>query len=109
MLIPNLMIISGSGNLSGKTTMACRVIDQFAHLGIIAFKITPHFHETTQDLFLLTEQPGYSIFEEINNNENINHLLKLPHVMFHLDDLFGSKTLPFDFRDRKWIYNDPSF
>jgi hypothetical protein len=172
MLIPNLLLIAGTGNKSGKTTMACLVIEQFRHLGIIAVKITPHFHETTPGLITLADGEGYSIYEETesgtnkdtsrmlnsgaarvffakitdnylhtafseimklipswipvvcespalrhfiepglfvimksenaNNNKNINQLLLLPHVMFHLDDLSRFKTIPFDFADGKW-------
>lgn len=64
MIIPNLLLIAGTGNKSGKTTFACRVVEQFRDRGIIAIKITPHFHETTPGLKVLIEKPGYSVFEE---------------------------------------------
>ena len=50
MIIPNLLIIAGTGNKSGKTTLACRMIEQFRNPGLISVKITPHFHETTPGL-----------------------------------------------------------
>jgi hypothetical protein len=178
MIIPNLMLIAGTGNKSGKTTFACRVINQFRHLGINAIKITPHFHETTPGLELLDENPGFSVYKETNpdtdkdtsrmlqagaaavyfakvtdekllqafesilknikpgipvvceapalryqadpgmfvimkseksnNNKDINKLLRLPHVMFQLNDLKGIKSLPIDFRDGKWLTARPS-
>lgn len=58
------MLIAGTGNKSGKTTLACRVIEQFRYLGIIGVKITPHFHETTPGLITLADREGYSIYEE---------------------------------------------
>jgi len=64
MIIPNLLLIAGTGNKSGKTTFACRVIEQFRNSGIIGIKITPHFHETTPGLNLLFSRQGYSIYEE---------------------------------------------
>lgn len=64
MIVPNLLLIAGTSNKSGKTTFACRVIEQFRDSGIIGIKITPHFHETTPGLKLLATRPGYSIFEE---------------------------------------------
>lgn len=67
MIIPNLLIIAGTGNKSGKTTMACRLIEQFSSLDVISVKITPHFHETTRGLILLNEDAGYSIYEEKNS------------------------------------------
>ena len=66
MVIPNLLLIAGTGNKSGKTSMACRLIAQFRHLRIVSVKITPHFHETTPGLVLITEEPDYSIYEETN-------------------------------------------
>jgi hypothetical protein len=177
MKVPNLLLIAGTGNKSGKTTLACMVIEQFKGYGITGIKITPHFHETTPGLILLNEKPGYSVYEETNpdsakdtsrmlkagaakvffakvtdadlltafkeilnhippgipivcespalrffidpglfiimrsetsNNKNINELLKLPHVMFHIDDLTGIKTLPLDFDIAGWIKRYPS-
>lgn len=66
MIIPNLLIIAGTGNKSGKTSMACRIISQFRHLGIISVKITPHFHETTPGLVLISEKSGYMVYDETN-------------------------------------------
>ena len=67
MLIPNLLLIAGTGNKSGKTTMACRIIESFPDLAITAIKITPHFHETTEGLISTSDSDGYSIYEETNS------------------------------------------
>jgi hypothetical protein len=64
----NLLLIAGTGTKSGKTTMACRIIEQFRSLNITAIKITPHFHETTPGLRAIVEESGYSIYEETNSN-----------------------------------------
>lgn len=40
------------------------IIERFRDTGISAIKITPHFHETTQGLLLLSEEPGYSVYLE---------------------------------------------
>jgi hypothetical protein len=68
MTIPNLILIAGTGTKSGKTSMACRVIEQFSDLKITAIKITPHFHETTPGLRTVYEEEGYAIFEETDGN-----------------------------------------
>jgi hypothetical protein len=68
MKIPNLLLIAGTGNKSGKTTLACRVIEQFRDKGIAGIKITPHFHEITPGLVNLSESTGYSIYEETNSD-----------------------------------------
>jgi hypothetical protein len=64
MHIPNLLLIAGTGTKSGKTTIACRIIEQFSNLKIAAIKISPHFHETTPGLITLYEEEGISIYEE---------------------------------------------
>ena len=66
MLIPNLLLIAGTGTKSGKTSLACRIIEQFPDLMITAIKISPHFHETTPGLISKSEKIGYSIYEETN-------------------------------------------
>jgi hypothetical protein len=68
LIIPNLLIIAGTGNKSGKTSIACRLIEQFRHLEIVSVKITPHFHETTPGLVLISEKSGYSVYEEKNGD-----------------------------------------
>lgn len=68
MKVPNLLIIAGTGNKAGKTTMACRIIEKFRDRGVVAVKITPHFHETTPGLVPVIEKPGLSVYEEKNSN-----------------------------------------
>jgi hypothetical protein len=68
MKIPNLLLIAGTGTKAGKTTMACRIIGQFPDLEITAIKITPHFHETTPGLVLISEKTGFSIYKETDRN-----------------------------------------
>ncbi len=58
------------GTKSGKTSMACRIIKEFRDLEIIAIKITPHFHETTTGLLTISENSGYSIYEETDPDSN---------------------------------------
>jgi len=70
MTIPNLLLIAGTGTKSGKTTLACRIIEQFSHLNVTAIKITPHFHETTPGLKTIYEEPGYAIYEETNTDSS---------------------------------------
>jgi len=66
MTLPNLLLIAGTGNKSGKTTIVCRITESFPDLRITAIKITPHFHETTAGLIVFAYSDGYSIYEETN-------------------------------------------
>ena len=67
MIIPNLLLIAGTGTNSGKTSMVCRMIESFPGLRITAIKISPHFHEITSGLVLISEDEGYVIYEETNS------------------------------------------
>jgi hypothetical protein len=66
MIIPNLLIIAGTGNASGKTSMACRIIEQLVDQNVYGVKITPHYHDITPGLDPVKEASGYSIFRETN-------------------------------------------
>jgi len=78
MKVSNLLIIAGTGNKSGKTSMACKIIESFPELKITAIKITPHFHETTEGLAVFNEGNGYSIYTEtcMESNKDTSRMLK---------------------------------
>lgn len=78
MIFKNLLIIAGTGTKSGKTSLACRIIEQFSNLKITAIKITPHFHETTDGLVVKSEEQGYAIYEETNRetSKDTSRMLK---------------------------------
>lgn len=78
MYIPNLLLIAGTGTKAGKTSFACKIIEQFIDLSITAIKITPHFHETTAGLISKSEKEGYSIYEEtnLNTSKDTSRMLK---------------------------------
>lgn len=64
--IPNLLLVAGTGTNAGKTSVICRIIEQYYNMNITAVKITPHFHETTPGLVPISEGKGYAIYEETN-------------------------------------------
>jgi hypothetical protein len=68
MIIPNLLLIAGTGTKSGKTSMVCRIIEQFTNFNIYAIKISPHFHETTSGLITKSAKEGYTIYEETSRD-----------------------------------------
>ncbi len=70
MKITNLLLIAGTGTKSGKTSVACRIIEQFASLNLTAIKISPHFHETTPGLKTIFEEKGYAIYEETDDSSS---------------------------------------
>lgn len=74
----NLLLVAGTGRNSGKTTMVCRVTQQFRDTGIISVKISPHFHEPSEGLILISKNRGFIIFEETNcaTNKDTSRMLQ---------------------------------
>lgn len=70
MIVPNLLLIAGAGTNSGKTSLACRIIESFPDLRITAIKITPHFHVVTSGLVVISEQDGFVVYEETNRESS---------------------------------------
>jgi molybdopterin-guanine dinucleotide biosynthesis protein len=64
--LENFIVISGSGQNSGKTTFCCRLIENFsAENRILALKITNHFHNLDgQKVNVLHRGEGIVIAEE---------------------------------------------
>jgi hypothetical protein len=95
MKIPNLLIIAGTGNKSGKTSMACRIIEIFTELKMTAIKITPHFHETTEGLVVNNEGDGYSIYMETNmeSNKDTSRMLKAGAEKVYFAKVWDNKLL----------------
>ena len=64
----NLLLISGTGRKTGKTSFACRLIRELAGQHFTAVKISCHFH-LQQGLPPLMEEPGnFQIFKEVNSS-----------------------------------------
>jgi hypothetical protein len=66
MKLENLLLVAGSGRNSGKTTIICKLIEQFHGLGITSIKISPHFHTPSGGLVTVSGGEGYEIYEETN-------------------------------------------
>lgn len=65
----NILLVSGSGQNCGKTTLVCNIISQFSkNTKIYGLKISPHFHRTGNNQPLVAEGPGYKIFRETDKN-----------------------------------------
>ena len=61
-----MLLISGTGQNSGKTTLVCRLIAEFSkQFPVIAIKISPHFHEPPPQLPVIAAYEGFVIYEEI--------------------------------------------
>jgi len=61
----NVLIISGDGRKSGKTTMACRLISRHSEMGVIAVKICPHFHEQHEREPVKIVKGHFEVFREL--------------------------------------------
>ncbi len=61
---PNVLLISGSGSNVGKTTLSCLLIDRFKDTGVVAVKITPHWHRQDGDVDILHHEENLLILNE---------------------------------------------
>lgn len=64
----NILLIAGTGRNSRKTTLACKVIEKFAEQGVVAVKISPHFHFGADGLDIVQKDSGFNIYREKNKN-----------------------------------------
>jgi hypothetical protein len=63
--LPNLLLISGSGRKSGKTTLACTIIKQFASQSTLTgLKISPHDHISNEAVIPVFDNGLFKIFKE---------------------------------------------
>jgi hypothetical protein len=95
MQIPNLLLIAGTGTKSGKTSVACRIIEQFPNLQITAIKISPHFHETTPGLSAIYEEEGISIYQETNpeSSKDTSRMLNSGATMVYFAKVLDNRLL----------------
>jgi hypothetical protein len=65
LLLPQLLLIAGTGRNTGKTTLACDLVRRFCPFNpIVAIKITPHFHENNKMGNILINKTNLIIAEE---------------------------------------------
>lgn len=66
-MIPNLMLIAGTGRNVGKTTFACQLIQQFSKTHeVVGIKISPHLHVQAKGQKILAGDATFQIIEETN-------------------------------------------
>ena len=62
----NMLLVAGSTQNVGKTTFICELLEANKTQHPIAIKISPHFHQATPGLKLISETIHYQLFEETN-------------------------------------------
>jgi len=64
-VIPQLLLIAGTGRNTGKTTLACQILRKFSPVKTIySIKITPHFHKNIQSGKVILQTNNLYIAEE---------------------------------------------
>ncbi len=77
-VIPNLLLIAGTGRNTGKTTLACSIINKFSYnFQIIGLKISPHFHGGTDSLKTIVNDNNFNIYEETSTSTGKDSSLML--------------------------------
>lgn len=75
---PNLLLIAGSGRKSGKTTLACAVINFFSsQFPLVGLKISPHFHQNKNVGDIIIDHKSFRIFRETSLSSNKDSSLML--------------------------------
>ncbi len=65
---PQILLISGSGRNCGKTSLACEIIESISkRKAVIALKISPHFHQFSEQQELLFDNKKFKIFRETDS------------------------------------------
>lgn len=76
--IQQLLLIAGTGQNTGKTTFACKVIRKFSSShSIISLKITPHFHKNVQSGKVIIDETNIYIAEETDSTTGKDSSLML--------------------------------
>ena len=64
--INNLLLIAGTGRNTGKTSLACSIINNFHHQHrLIGIKISPHFHPENKKNKAICSSDSWFIYEEM--------------------------------------------
>ncbi|MBU0765816.1 MAG: hypothetical protein KJ607_13390 [Bacteroidetes bacterium] len=65
--LPNMLLIAGTGQNTGKTTLACRLIDKFSkYISITALKTSPHFFDPPDKKDIIVSYEDIRIVRETN-------------------------------------------
>jgi hypothetical protein len=67
---PKSIIISGTTRNIGKTSFACRLIEKYKSEGVIAIKISPHFHTINSDAIIIENNEEFIIVKEHRKESN---------------------------------------
>lgn len=66
--IPNMLLIAGTGQNVGKTTLACRIIEHFrSEHEIVGIKISSHFHKKVDSGNIIVKRDDLFIGEEVDS------------------------------------------
>jgi len=72
-----LLLIAGSGQNVGKTTLACHILQNEKEKNPTAVKITPHFHQITEGLVQIANGNNWALYEETSKTSNKDSALYL--------------------------------
>ena len=65
-----MLLVSGSGQNTGKTSLVCRLIKKFSsQIKVVGIKITHHFHPLAYEMPCIVENEYFKIFEETRKDQ----------------------------------------
>jgi hypothetical protein len=102
--LPQMLLIAGTGRNTGKTTLACGVINKFSKShSIVAIKISPHIHNIIKGSKIILDEEKIYIEEELDCSSRKDSSLMLAagalksYFIMTLDENLGKafkKLLP---------------
>ena len=99
-VIPNLLMIAGTGRKVGKTTFACMMIEKCAATHpVTAVKISPHLHRQSPGQKIIAETKEFQIIEESNpdGTKDSSRMMKAGAVrVFYIQTRDRNIREPFD-------------
>lgn len=77
-VMPQLLLVAGTGRNTGKTTFACQILRKFSPVkSIVSIKITPHFHKNIQSGKVILQTNNLYIAEETDSTATKDSSLML--------------------------------
>lgn len=77
-VIPEMLLIAGTGRNTGKTTFACNILRKFSRdHSIISLKISPHFHKNVPGGNIIVNRDNIYIAEETDETSGKDSSLML--------------------------------
>ncbi len=89
LILPQILLIAGTGRNTGKTLLASAIIEKYsADFEITGLKISPHFHSGTDSLQIIYKDQNFNIYKETSlaSTKDSSRMLQAgAHKVFYIE------------------------